>query len=89
MCVDTNISMFLSSFQLFTRPAARLLFPNQRLQRWAFDVELLYLCKKYGFKIREIPTIWHDQADSKLRVMRSGMRMLGSLFVVRFNHMRR
>ena len=40
--------------QLMSRPAARILIPNQRLQRWAFDVELVQLSQKLGIRMAEI-----------------------------------
>jgi len=74
--------------KLFTRQVVAAIAPHLHERRWAFDVELLYLCKKNGCVIKEVPTVWHDQDDSKLKVMRSGMRMLGSLFELRWRHMR-
>ena len=71
--------------KLFKRKVVETITPHLTVQQWAFDVELLYLCKKFGFKIKEIPTVWHDQADSKLKLT-SGLRMLGSLIRVRFRH---
>ena len=49
------------------------------------DAELMFLCKKYHFSIEEWPTVWHDQAESKL-TMRSGFGMLGTLFTLRLQH---
>lgn len=72
--------------KVFKRSVIEAVTPEMTVRQWAFDVELLYLCKKNKFRIAEIPTIWHDQADSKLKVMRSGMRMLGSLFKIRACH---
>ena len=72
--------------KLFKRKVIETVAPYLTVRQWAFDVELLYLCKKNNFIIKEIPTVWHDQADSKLRVMRSGMRMLGSLFQIKYHH---
>ena len=71
--------------KLFKRKVIEKITPYLSVKQWAFDVELLYLCKLFGFSIREWPTVWHDQADSKLK-MRSGFRMLGSLFAVRRKH---
>lgn len=42
------------SAQLFTRRSAALLFSNQRLQRWCFDVELLYLADSMGIPVCEV-----------------------------------
>jgi|SRR5579872_131024 len=72
--------------KVFRRSVIQAIVPHMTVQQWAFDVELLYLCKKNKFKIKEVPTVWHDQAESKLLVMRSGIRMLGSLFAVRVRH---
>lgn len=72
--------------KIFTREVIEKITPELTMRQWAFDVELLYLCKKHKFVIKEYPTIWYDQAESKLRVMRSGMRMLGSLFEIKWRH---
>jgi len=56
------------------------------VRQWAFDVELLYLCKKRGFSVKEIPTVWHDKALSKLTPVRSGLRMLSTVVALRFAH---
>ncbi len=71
--------------KLFKRKVIEKITPYLSVKQWAFDVELLYLCKLFGFSIREWPTVWHDQTDSKLK-LRSGFRMLGSLFTLRWKH---
>ncbi len=72
--------------KLFKRHVVARIAQELTVTQWAFDVELLYLCRKDGFIIKEVPTIWHDQADSKLRLMRSGMRMISSLIKLRLYH---
>jgi glycosyltransferase involved in cell wall biosynthesis len=72
--------------KLFKAEVIKKIVPSMTITHWAFDVEILYLCKKFGFKIKEVPTTWHDQAGSKLRI-HSGIRMLGSLFNLRFRHL--
>ncbi len=71
--------------KLFKRNVSEKVTSYLTVTQWAFDAELMYLCKKFHFSIREWPTVWHDQADSKL-TMRSGFRMLGSIFSVRWRH---
>jgi len=71
--------------KLFKRAVIECITPQLTVAQWAFDVELLYLCKKNGFIIKEIPTVWHDQADSKL-TLRGGLRMFGALFKVWKQH---
>jgi glycosyltransferase involved in cell wall biosynthesis len=72
--------------KVFKRQVIQAVAPQLTVRQWAFDVELLYLCKRHHLIIKEIPTTWCDKADSKLRIMRSGMRMLSSLFYVRLRH---
>ena len=72
--------------KLFKYAVLAKVTPQLTVRQWAFDVELLYMCKKDGFNVIEIPTVWHDQADSKLRVLRSGLKMLGTLFEIKREH---
>jgi len=69
--------------KVFTRTTIASIAPQLTIDQWAFDVELLYLCKLHRYTIREFPTVWHDQADSKLRIA-SGLRMLMNLVKLRF-----
>lgn len=71
--------------KIFTRAVIARIAPHLTVKQWAFDVELLYLCKKYGFIIQEIATEWYDRAGSKLRIS-SGFKMLSELVRVRFRH---
>jgi dolichyl-phosphate beta-glucosyltransferase len=55
-------------FKLFTREAARWLFPNQHIQRWCFDAELLVIARRRGMEIAEVPVEWNEIGGSKLKV---------------------
>lgn len=72
--------------KLFRRKVIEKVTPHLIELQWTFDVELLYLCKKYGFKIKEWPTVWYDQTDSKLSVSSAGFAMLFHLFKIRWHH---
>lgn len=76
---------FQCGAKIFRKKVVEVIAPHMVMTKWAFDVEILYLCKKFGFSIREVPTVWHDQAGSKLRIS-SGFRMLGSLVLLRLRH---
>jgi len=76
---------FQCGAKIFKRPVIEVITPHLTVTQWAFDVELLYLCKKNGFIIKEVPTVWHDQAESKL-TLRGGLRMFGALFKVWQRH---
>lgn len=48
--------------KVFKRSVIEAVASQLTVKQWAFDVELLFLCKKYGFRIIEAPTEWHDKA---------------------------
>ena len=72
--------------KLFKRAVIEKIAPNLHVRQWAFDVELLYVCKQLGFTITETPTIWRDQAGSKLRILHAGLPMLSSLITMRWHY---
>jgi len=47
----------------------------------------LYLCKKNNFTVKEVPTEWHDKAESKLNPVGSGLKMLKSVWRIRSTHL--
>lgn len=77
---------FQCGAKLLKRNVLEKVTPQLTVKQWAFDAELLYLCKKAGFTVIEIPTVWEDQAESKL-TLKGGVRMLGSLFTVWWQHL--
>lgn len=70
--------------KLFKRTVIERIVPYLTVRHWAFDVEILYLCKRFNFRIKEFPTVWHDQAGSKLRMFRAGGKMLSTLLKLRW-----
>ncbi|KAF9560097.1 glycosyltransferase family 2 protein [Agrocybe pediades] len=73
-------------FKLFSRSAARQIFPAQHLPTWIFDVELLLLAKQLSIPVSEVPIEWHEVAGSKLNVVTASVQMLRDLLIVRANH---
>jgi glycosyltransferase involved in cell wall biosynthesis len=72
-------------FKCLRAEVARDIFPFQTLTGWAFDVELLYIARRHGYEILEIPIDWYFNADSKVRVLRDSWRMFVDLLVIRRN----
>lgn len=77
---------FQCGAKLFKSQVIKKITPYLSVKQWAFDIELLYLCKKFDFPIKEIPTVWHDQAGSKLKMFRAGSRMIGTLIHLRWRY---
>lgn len=72
--------------KLFKRQVIEKIVDKLTVKQWAFDVELLYLCKINHFTVKELPTTWEDQDESKLDIMAGGMPMLSALFAIRREH---
>ncbi|GJD12898.1 Dolichyl-phosphate beta-glucosyltransferase [Galdieria sulphuraria] len=79
----THIRDTQCGFKLFTREAARLVFPNQHLFRWAFDVELLYVAQQYSIPIYEVPVKWSEIPGSKLNILKAVLNMSRDLLIMR------
>jgi dolichyl-phosphate beta-glucosyltransferase len=63
-------------FKLMRRDAVLDLFRAARIERFAYDVEILYLARKAGVKTAEVPVIWRDASGSKVRAMTDSLDML-------------
>lgn len=72
-------------FKAFTRSAARTIFPLQRIERWGFDPELLYLARRAGLKVQEVPVAWAHVEGTRLNPLRDGIRMFGEVLKIRWN----
>lgn len=70
-------------FKAFRKSAARGIFSRQKLDGFAFDVELLLLAKKLGFKIVDLPVEWVNSPESKVNILRDSLQMLGDAARVR------
>ncbi|VDK31815.1 unnamed protein product [Taenia asiatica] len=73
-------------FKLFSRRVARLLFMNQHVERWAFDVDLLYLARHLSVEICEVPVTWHEVDGSKITPIFSWVQMAKDLLLIRLRY---
>ncbi|HTR04067.1 MAG TPA: dolichyl-phosphate beta-glucosyltransferase [Thermoanaerobaculia bacterium] len=73
-------------FKLFRADVARELFRDARVDRFAYDVEILYLAQRRGIPIAEVPVVWINSPESKVAVVRDSLRMLADLFRIRWMH---
>jgi dolichyl-phosphate beta-glucosyltransferase len=72
-------------FKAFTRAAGQKIFPLQKIERWGFDPELLYLAKKFGLKVVEVPVVWGHSGGTRISPLRDGTRMFLEMLKVRWN----
>jgi dolichyl-phosphate beta-glucosyltransferase len=72
-------------FKLFRDAAARDMFSVARVDGYGFDLELIYVAQRRGYRIAEVPINWADQPGSKVRVLRDGLAMVCEMLAVRRN----
>src|SRR5262249_39245434 len=72
-------------FKLFEREKCRPIFERQLTSGFAFDPELLFLAKRNGLRIREVPVRWSHSEGSKVRLLRDSSRMFVDLLRIRWN----
>jgi dolichyl-phosphate beta-glucosyltransferase len=73
-------------FKLFRGDVARELFSRARIDRFAYDVEILYLARHRGVPIAEVPVLWFNSPESKVAVVKDSLRMLRDLLRIRWIH---
>jgi dolichyl-phosphate beta-glucosyltransferase len=71
-------------FKAFNRRAALKVFPLQSIERWGFDPEILYLMKRFGFRVEEIPVKWAHREGTRLNPVRDGMSMFLEMLRIRW-----
>lgn len=72
--------------KVFKRNVIQAIAAHLSEPQFAIDAEMLYLCRQHDFILKELPTVWEDQAGSKLNMWRSGMRMVSALVILRLWH---
>ncbi len=83
-----GISDTQCGFKLFRRSSCEDIFREQRIERFAFDVELLFLAAKKGLDVREVPVRWTNSPMSKVNAVRDSARMLLDIIKVRIDYMK-
>ena len=75
-------------FKCFRAQVAEDLFRVQTIDGWTFDVELLFVAYRRGYRVLEIPIPWYYRAGSRVRILRDSLQMLADLFHIRLNGLR-
>jgi len=74
-------------FKLFSRATARLLFGNLHVERWAFDVDILYLAGHFRIPVAEVCVHWTEKDGSKLVPVFSWIQMAKDILMIRLRYM--
>ena len=71
-------------FKAFRRRAAKVVFPLQRIERWGFDPEILFLAHRAGFKTVEVPVRWGHDNGTRINPLADGSRMVADMLRIRW-----
>ena len=85
LCLLPGIRDSQCGFKVFRQPAAAAIFSRVRLDGFGFDVEALWLARRLGYRVAEVPVVWRDDRESHIRLARDSLGMLRDVGRVRLN----
>jgi dolichyl-phosphate beta-glucosyltransferase len=86
--VDAGVKDTQCGFKLFRSSVAQDLFSRMRINGFSFDVELLLIARRRGYRVAEVPVNWTHQPGSKVRLTSDSVRMAADLFRIRAHWLR-
>ena len=72
-------------FKCFRRETAQDILPNQTIDGWAFDVELLFIALRRGYRVIEVPIEWYYGENSRISPVRDTINMIREVLRIRYN----
>jgi len=72
-------------FKAFKQSAVQAIFPLQKIERWGFDPEILFLARKFKFKVEEVPVAWAHREGTSINPLLDGSRMVMEMLHIRWN----
>ena len=77
---------FQGGFKIFSKKLVEEVFPLLTIDRWGFDMEIIFLAKKLGYKTIELPVVWsHIENGSKVKLARDILRALKEMVKIKIN----
>ena len=79
----THFSDAQCGFKALTNEAVERLVPQVKDEAWFFDTELLVLAEKQGYRIKDIPVVWIEDSDTRVKILRTAWEDIKGVFRVR------
>ncbi|HTS62060.1 MAG TPA: dolichyl-phosphate beta-glucosyltransferase [Candidatus Acidoferrales bacterium] len=73
-------------FKFFQHSVAKELFRRQKIDAYMFDVEILAIARRLGYRIQQVPVRWRDDADSRLNLVAGNLRNVRDIFRIGLEH---
>lgn len=84
--LSIDVSDFTCGFKCFSEKAAVEIFSKQRLERWGFDTEILFIAKKHKYTIKEVPVTWTHNPLTKVKFPQDLIRSFIDLGLILYNN---
>lgn len=85
LLIDFKIRDATCGFKAFEKEAAKKIFAKLTVFDWAFDAEIIYICKKLGYRIAQAPVSWRDVRGTKVNLKRDVVKSLVGLAKIHAN----
>lgn len=79
---------FTCGFKGFDTKTARLIFGKSVISRWSYDTEIIFLARKFGFKIQPLPVEWLNRENSRVRLGKDTITSFIDLLRIRINDLK-
>lgn len=86
--LQMNVSDFTCGFKCFNNKAAEVIFAKQKIHRWGFDSEILYIGKSKKYSIKEVPVRWKNDPGTKVKFPQDIINSFTELILIRLNSLR-
>lgn len=86
--LNINLTDFTCGFKCFSKEAAEKTFFRQKINRWGFDTEILFISKKMGLSVKEVPVVWKNDIETRVKLPRDIITSLADLVKIRYNDFR-
>jgi dolichyl-phosphate beta-glucosyltransferase len=78
-----EVTDFTCGFKCYPKEVSKKVFKKARVDRWSYDAEILFLTKKLGFKIKQVPVTWKDDDRTRVVLMKDSLQSLVDLLKIR------
>lgn len=83
-----NCSDYTCGFKIFPTNLGKKIFSKAKINRWAFDAELIFLAKKMGIKVKELPVVWEHKGNSRVNLKKDILYTFFELLKIRYYGLR-
>lgn len=82
-----KVTDFTCGFKLFKTSTAKLIFEKQRIKRWGYDAEIVFIADKLEIQVKEVPVVWENDERTRVNMGKDIVRSLLDLALIWFNEL--